>query len=200
MNIAKIILILLCSTGMLLGQEQSSDKPIDQRVIVGIEQDVLPYFLQGWFASAWLGYQKVRIRCAYAQSNIPAFMRSQGFQKDRVSAFGIGFEFFPQGDFKGWWVGPGLGHWTHELQTETGETHWHESFIFSLGGGYVFNITKWLYVSSWTAAHCRISGNRPIDYGGYTYRPLVVTPEVSIKVGVRFPVAKEKSSFKKKKK
>jgi hypothetical protein len=104
-----------------------------------------------------------------------------------VQAFGISTEFFFREGFKGWWLGPGIGYWTDVVDTQTGKGFRHESVIFSFGGGYLFELKDWLYVSTWTALHTRVSGNIAVDYGGVVYKPGIVTPEVSVKLGVKFP-------------
>lgn len=151
----------------------------------GIEQDILPYILRGYIGTGWIGREGVRIRFSYAHATQPKFFLGDGILRDRVQAFGISTEFFVRPGFRGWWFGPGIGYWTDVIDTKLQTNLRHESFIFSLGGGYIFNLRPWLYLSTWTALHTRVSGNAPLDYGGIIYKPALLTPEVSLKIGVK---------------
>lgn len=157
----------------------------------GLEQDVLPYVLRGFIGTGWIGRDGMRVRFSYAQATQPRFFLGEGIRRDRVEAFGLSMEYFLNGRFERWWLGPGIGFWTDVVDTDGGVRHLHESTIFTMGGGYVLPITRWLYASSWTAVHARVSGNRPVDLVGATYRPAVLTPEVSVKVGIMLRYQKD---------
>ncbi|MCG8575495.1 MAG: hypothetical protein MI810_11470 [Flavobacteriales bacterium] len=181
------ILLLSLWTTTSFGQSKSKPAPIH----VGIEQDVLPYVLKGYIGTLWIGRYYSRYRVSYAEANSPAFFLADGIAADKVKAFGISFEYFFNENFEGLWLGPGLGHWTNYLENTDGITAKNESFIFSFGGGYNFRLTNWLYTSPWVALHSRVSGNDDFMIGSTNYQPAIFTPELSIKLGVKFPIRKK---------
>jgi len=169
---------------------QTSTTTIKKGLTLGVEQDILPYVLGGFIATAWMGRDAFRYRFSYAQANNPKFFLAENIKSDQVQAFGMSFEYFFKEDFKGFWIGPGLGHWTNYVLTEQQQEIKNESFIFTLGGGYNYPLTNWLYVSPWVAMHLRTSGNDPISTGIALYQPTIFTPEIALKIGVKLGTKK----------
>ena len=156
---------------------------------IGIEQDVLPYFLKGFIGTVWVGQNKTRVRFAYAHATSPDLFLPDGLTNNQTRAFGFGMEQFFKPDFKGFWLGPNIGYWHQFItESETGTVKKWESFILSVGAGYNWYVYKGLYLSPWLAAHFRVSGNKEFMVGSTPYTPWLVTPEVSIKIGYRFKV------------
>lgn len=151
----------------------------------GLEQDVLPYILGGYIATAWLGKDHLRGRFSFAKSNIPGFYRADEILKDRVTAFGINFEYFVKQDFRGLWFGLGYGMWTNDVEFISENTYVHLSNIVSVGGGYNYHITNRIYISPWLALHTRIDGTSEVFIDSDRYIASRLTPEVSMKIGVR---------------
>ncbi|MFT5823793.1 MAG: hypothetical protein ACI8ZM_005056 [Crocinitomix sp.] len=179
------ILTLLLSLNLL---SQSTDKNKPNPFYFGIEQDVLPYFLKGYILTGWTGRDFMRCRFSYAQATNPKFILADGISYDRVKAFGISFEYFFKENFEGFWLGPGIGYWTNNVTGQLYETGVNESVIFTFGGGYNFRLTNWLYFSPWVAGHTRVSGTAPLSLISTIYKPAIFTPELSIKLGIKFPV------------
>ena len=175
-----LVVILMCSIN-LFGQDT---KP--GQLSFGVEQDVLPYVLSGYIVTGWMGRDFVRCRFSYAEAQTPQFMLQTGIGKDKVNAFGISLEYFFKENFEGWWLGPGVGFWTNNLESEDMGQAKNESVIFSFGGGYNYFITRWLYTSPWIALHTRVSGTDLLDVSDASYKPIILTPELSIKLGVKF--------------
>ncbi len=184
-----IIILLVCISHFCMGQGNVEAQP--NRVTLGFEQDILPYVLGGYILTGWTGRDKFRYRFSYAKAHTPKFTHQESTQSDVVQAFGMSFEYFFKDDFEGWWFGPGIGYWTNSIETINLAQGKNESVIFSLGGGYNYPLTHWLYVSPWIALHTRVSGNERIDMGNDTYLPSFITPELSIKVGIKLPAAKK---------
>ena len=128
-------------------QEITPESNVRNGITIGLEQDVLPYLLRGFIVTGWMGRDYSRVRFSYAQVTSPSFFIPKTIFEDKVRAFGISYEFFFKDEYKGWWVGPGVGYWTNYLKTSDGITFKNESVIFSLGGGYNYFLTSWLYVS-----------------------------------------------------
>ncbi len=176
----------LCQPMMAQSDTLKSDyKPL----YLGVEQDVLPYVLRGFILTAWGGIHRTRLRVSYAQAYTPAFFRPKNIDSERVIAMGLSLEFFLKDKFKGFWFGAGGGAWIQQvrLPNPNGQVVMHPftSVIFSGGCGYNYYLWKGLYISPWVAIHTRLSGNRPMMLEGIEYKPKLIIPEVSIKLGWR---------------
>jgi len=152
----------------------------------GIEQDPQPYFFRGWMASAWLGLKRTRIKGTFAAANTPSFFRRPGINYERTNASHLSIDFFFKDQFKGFWIGPSFGYWQNRIRNEDQYQRDFWSVVFSTGMGYNFYIYKGLYINPFIAAHWRISGTRDISLGALEYRPRLLTPELSLKIGWRF--------------
>jgi len=186
-----IAIVLLCYLGTnCWGQSVESQR--DKGVTIGVEQDVLPYVLNGYIATVWLGRDFFRYRLSYAQASSPKFILPENVGSDKVKAFGVSFEYFFKENYQGLWFGPGIGYWTNYIQSQDHIEVKNESVICSFGGGYNISITNWLYCSPWVALHFRVSGNDPISMGDSEYKPSVLTPELSVKLGIKLPAINPK--------
>jgi hypothetical protein len=157
-----------------------------KKLTIGIEQDVLPYLLKGFIGTVWLGKGNSRYRLSYAQATAPKFFIGKDLISDKVKAVGLSYEYFFKDDFKGLWLGPGLGFWQNDVTFENGITTKNKSFILTLGSGYNISLSNWLYVSPWVALHTRLTGTNEVNAFYQSYKPAILTPEVSFKVGVKF--------------
>lgn len=174
----------------VFGVKASAKKLIDGNppaISFGIEQDVLPYFLNGYILTGWIGRDFSRYRFSYAEASTPGFYLSDNIASDNVKAFGLSFEYFFRENFQGLWFGPGIGFWTNSVESDLGFTAINQSAIFTMGGGYNIPIGKFFYVSPWLAVHSRVSGTQTIPLGNTIYQPARFTPELSIKVGIKLP-------------
>lgn len=192
----RIALLAICMISMTSwGQDQKERNRTG--ITFGIEQDVLPYILKGGILTVWVGKDNFRIRSSYAKAINPKFMLGDKIESDQVNAFGMSFEYFFKDNLEGLWLGPGIGIWnnTVEFEPSAGMPDYsllRESFIFSFGGGYNFRLTNWLYVSPWVALHSRVSKTESNEGDFYVYNPSTFTPEVSFKIGIKFPTQKKK--------
>jgi len=184
-----IILFILFNISTLKAQDSIIIDKITilkaPQLSVGIEQDILPYILKGYIVTAWIGRDFFRYRFSYAQANTPDFTHGEGIDKERVNAFGLSFEYFFKEKYRGLWFGPGIGYWSNYVTTDDGTKGTNQSVIFSLGGGYNYYLNRWLYISPWLALHTRVSGSDKVNIGSTIYTPALVTPEMSVKVGVK---------------
>ncbi len=177
-----IILLFVFLSGSLIAQEGRQNQ-----LRIGLEQDVLPYFLKGYIGTVWVGKQHLRGRFSYAEASSPPLLLADGISSDRVQAVGLSCEYFPKPEFSNWWFGPGIGYWNNSIANVDGVTVQNESWILTLGSGYQYFLNKRFYLSTWTALHTRITGSKEISVGGYTHKPMLVTPELSLKVGLMIP-------------
>ncbi len=179
-----LLLIFFQAQTISFGQDLPKSK--SNRLSVGIEQDLLPYILNGFIGTAWCGKGKMRVRVSYAEANTPSFVLQDGFKKDRTHAVGVSGEYFFKEDFKGLWFGPGIGYWNNNIVTLQNNASWKKSWVFSLGGGYNIPLWKGLYTSPWLALHTRIAGSNSVYVSNIKYTPMLFTPEVSVKLGWKF--------------
>ncbi len=179
------ILILLIWSSQGRSQTMQTQDP---KFILGIEQDVLPYFLNGYIFSGWIGKDHWRLRLSTARSDIPNFILDETIERDRVSVASVNIEYSFKQNFKAWWVGPGLSYWLNQVQFKTANELDNVSLVLTAGGGYNYFLKDWLYLSPWVALHSRISGANSVSFGKYIYEPQRFTPELSLKVGIVFPV------------
>jgi hypothetical protein len=183
MNFKSLTLLLLC---IYFSATTVNAQSVSSKISIGIEQDILPYVLNGFIGTAWAGKNKFRVRLSYAEADIPPFVLQSGFQKDRTHAVGISAEYFLKDDFKGLWFGPGIGYWNNEATTTNNFKGEVQSWVFSLGGGYNIFLWKGLYTTPWLALHTRIAGNNSRYIDNIKYTPMLFTPEVSVKLGWKF--------------
>lgn len=180
------ILLFLLTFSTVSGQynPDEDDRSSYNKIYFGLEQDVLPYVLSGFIITGWAGIKKTRLRLSYAHANSPKFFRKKNIDFEQTRATGLNVEFFFKPEFEGFWVGPGLGYWWNTVKNEeTGQVRDFTSAVVSVGGGYNWFIWKGLYISPWLAAHFRLSGNKGFEMGGELYKPMLITPEISLKIG-----------------
>ena len=175
-------LIVICFLVVIPSKGNAQE---DRTMAFGIEQDVLPYILKGYFGSLWYGNYKWRLRGSYAVSQVPNF-GNESLNSDRVQAAGLSFEMFFKEQYKGWWFGPGIGYWRNNIKFNSGQETINESIVLTIGGGYNWVFWKGFYISPWMAMHFRTTGFSDINILNESYSPWPVTPEVSLKVGYRF--------------
>jgi hypothetical protein len=58
--------------------------------------------------------------------------------------------------------------------------------MFTVGGGYVWNLGKHLYLNPWVALHLRIGGDSEVPVDGNVFEPSALVPEGSLKIGWHF--------------
>jgi hypothetical protein len=179
------IILLLMSIQCSFAQEEdlpSTYHPLN----FGLEQDPVPYLNKGYILTAWLGMQHTRARVSYAKVQQPPFMLRHDILSEEISATQLSIEFFFKEDFKGLWLGPSIGYWWNRVQTSSGFLHDYPSVLFSVVGGYQIYLFKGLYISPYFAGHLRLTGMRDVEVGSLDYRPHLLLPELSLKVGYKF--------------
>lgn len=64
--------------------------------------------------------------------------------------------------------------------------------MFTVGGGYVWNFGKNLYLNPWIASHIRIDGDKNVMVDDSKFDSPAFVPEVSLKVGWYFNTSKKR--------
>lgn len=158
-----------------------------QDVQVGTEFDVLPYATGGWYVSGWWGRDHLRVRAVASDVNLPDFTLKGDFTDGESRAYAGLVDYFPRAALRGPWIGAGVEHWRnrvgHPAESVKGEyTNW----MFTVGGGWVFNLGRHVYLNPWAAGHARVSGDETALVGRRVYDVPKGLAEASIKLGLRF--------------
>ena len=177
-RVATILAVVLVCTG-------DSARAQDQQV--GTEFDALPYATGGWYASGWWGQDHIRVRAVVSDVDLPAFTIKGDFEDGESRAYAGLVDYFPKSELRGPWIGAGVEHWRnqigHPAETVKGEyTNW----MFTVGGGWVFNLGRHFYLNPWAAGHVRIAGDETAQVGSHVYVAPKSMAEASIKLGLRF--------------
>ncbi len=156
----------------------------EQRVSIGIEQDVLPYVTGGYYFGAWAGTSHVRARALLAHVNKPDFIVPNGFTTNIVTAYALVGDYFLKTNWEGWWLSGGVVYWDSSIQSNQKlSTVRYENFLVNGSVGYNWRFAKHFYVSPWAGIHLRVGGATNVSVDGTSFGTPVLTPEASVKVG-----------------
>lgn len=160
------------------------------RVALGLELDLLPTVLSaidgqfGIGGNVWVGYDRLRLRAVGTNVHFPpGFLTPEGFENRQLAvAAGIVDYFFLPG-FEGPWIGAGLEYWWNTIGSPSGPAtaSWN-SWVGTVGAGYVWKVWGNFYLNPWAAAHLLFSRPEVTLYGA-TWTPAPLTAEVSLKIG-----------------
>lgn len=183
-----IFLILCICSGCLLAQSSETAETLKTKFNYGGEVDLLPFINHGYYASGLVGNGPVRARVILTHLTSPSFVVPDGFENLKTTSYTLLCDYFLNGkNPEKWWLGGGLEYWRNEVQNADDKTKAkYNNLVFTLGGGYVFKLTDWLYLNPWAAGHCAVSGTGEKACGGKTYKPARFLSEVSLKIGVIF--------------
>lgn len=123
------------------GVARAQDTTASQRraTAVGIEIDVLPYILSGYYGSVWVGQGQWRARAVISRSTLPSFVVQDGFEDHRIDVVAALVDHFLQRRFRGWWVGGGAEYWDNDVRSKAnGQSASWDNVALTAGGGYVW--------------------------------------------------------------
>jgi hypothetical protein len=156
----------------------------------GTEIDLLPYVMNGYYASAFTAHDGWRLRGVIARSDAPSFLVSSGFEKKRTDAYALLADRFigkKKDRLEGFWAGGGVELWRSRIWQEgISDFTRYNNTVLTAGGGYVWKLSNHFYVNPWSALHVVAAGNRRIDVSGKMYEQSRLTPEASVKFGIIF--------------
>ena len=176
-----ILLILLSSVN--LNAQVLPDSSRTFRAM-GTEADVLPYMTGGYYGSVWYATGHLRYRAVVTRVTTPDFMLKDQFTDNRMMVYTLLADYFFRPYARGWWLGGGFEYWDAEIRTELKrETAGYQSYIATLGGGYVWRFWKGFYLNPWGAVHYRIGGDQEVAVDRQMFRPARFVPEGSLKLG-----------------
>ena len=170
-------LLFLLVAGHCVAQQTS-------KIQVGLEQDILPYVTGGYFGGVWVGKNHVRLRAITARVHKPDFVIANGFTNNKVTAYAMLVDYFPNDGWSGWWVGGGMVYWKSSIQgkEKLGIANF-KNYMLNGSMGYNWKWKQWFYLGPWAGMHFRIGGVKEISVDGKTYTPPLLNPEASVKVG-----------------
>jgi hypothetical protein len=150
----------------------------------GLELDVLPFALGGYFGASWIGKDQVRLRLLSAKVNKPDFTTNSAFTHHQLNAYALVADYFLKPGWNGWWVGAGPVYWQSTIISKSSGTQ--ASFfnwLFNGSVGYHYRIKKRIYISPWAGLSFRFAGKKNVPVGTERYTLPLINPEVSVKFG-----------------
>ena len=174
------ILLMIAANGIYAQSVKKS------KLNAGLEVDVLPYLTGGYYGSIWLSHNHLRYRAVLTQVTTPEFMLDEGFTNNDIKVYAVIADYFFKPEVDKFWVGMGVEYWKASIQTDLkGDQGRYNNTMFTLGGGYVWNLGKHLYLNPWVAIHLRIAGDSEVAVDEKIFKPAAVVPEGSLKIGWR---------------
>jgi hypothetical protein len=157
---------------------------------MGSEVDALPYAMKGYYGSGFLGLDGWKLRGVVARSTTPSFLVTDGFKQKRTDAYALlGDRFIgpKRQQLEGLWLGGGVEYWRNRIRTESSPEFAHyQNYMLTVGSGYVWQVSRHVYIDPWSAGHLVIANRRHISVSGKTYDQPLFTPEGSVKIGFIF--------------
>jgi hypothetical protein len=179
-KISLLLFILVSASGEL----QAQDAITSNSIRWGIEQDVLPYLTGGYYAGGWVGKSHIRARVLMARVLKPSLVVPDGFTNNWVSAYALVGDYYHREDLSGWWISGGLVLWHNTIQTNLlAQTATYDSYMLNGSLGYSWRFGKHFYLTPWAGMHIRIGGENLVTVDGKSFKPAVLNPEASLKIG-----------------
>ena len=178
------------ATAQTTSVSSGGDTDASRKWRFGTEIDVLPYVMNGYYASAFTAHSGWRFRGVVARSDAPSFLVASGFDKKRTDAYALLVDRFigkKKDRVEGFWGGGGVELWRNRIQ-QNGASDFtrYNNTVLTAGGGYVWKISHHVYLNPWSAVHVVAAGERNINVSGRTYVQPRITPEASVKIGIVF--------------
>ena len=120
----------------------------------------------------------------------PSFMVTSGFADKRTDSYALSLDRFigvRRRSIEGFWAGAGGEYWRNRIRAQDSSTDvkFHD-FTLSASGGYMWMLSRHIYLDSWVAGQFVAGGQRNIQISSQIYKQSVFTPEASIKFGFYF--------------
>ena len=177
--------ILITSLFSLLqaGAQSHTDSSY-HKLQAGIELDVLPYALGGYFGAGWIGKDHVRLRVLTANVHKPDLTTNSAFTHHHIYAYALVADYFLKTGWQGWWIGAGPVYWKSTIQSKSsGASASFDNWLLNGSIGYHFPISNKLYCSPWGGLSLRVAGDQQTPVGAERFTLPLLNPEVSVKFG-----------------
>lgn len=180
-----ILLALLCYSIPTLAQNREDSTTAEWQA--GVELDILPFALGGYFGASWIGKDRFRLRVLTANVHKPDITTDRAFTHHHIYAYALVADYFLKPVWKGWWVGTGPVFWQSSIISKSSgaEAGFH-NWLWNGSVGHHFPIKKRFYCSPWAGLSFRIAGNKNTAVGPDHFTLPVVNPEISVKMGFIF--------------
>ena len=179
-----LLAVLSCLSTFSL-TAQVNDAPV--RATAGIELDFLPYATGGYFGAVWAGKGHWRGRVIVARATKPDFLLPDGFSENTIRAYAVLADYFPKQNFSGWWLAAGLVYWDAGIRYDPEQRAGaYKSYLVSGGLGYNWKFYRNFYLSPWAGLHIRVAGDKAVDFQTKSFKPPLLNPEGSLKIGWHF--------------
>lgn len=176
-----LLFCLLFTAASLYGQTEVTT---NSRVRWGLEQDVLPYLTGGYYGGVWVGKSHLRGRLLLARVQKPHLIIPDGFTNNWVSAYALVADYYHRDDLSGWWLSGGLVSWHNTIQSNLQiQTATYESYMLNGSLGYSWRFGKHFYFTPWAGMHIRVGGDNLVTVDSKSFKPAILNPEASLKVG-----------------
>lgn len=182
-------------TDSLMAEPYEEEEPIvlrkaprESRVVVGLQVNGLPFALNGYGGSAWIGEDRFRASASYIQTDIPRQVLSgTSFEGTINYAARADIDYFFTGMLSGPYVGIGVqyGNYTYEHTYLSGSAT-QEKVEYSLSLGYKLNLMRNLNIDLRAAGNGLIYGADPIVVGNTVYDAYFAEPFASVALGFQF--------------
>jgi hypothetical protein len=185
-----ILFFLLFVTHLTTGQKRRSSHG-QTYYALGLEANVIPYFSGGYSGTAWWGTNHLRISGTVAKTNTFDIFVPSGFKNNIVQSYALSGEYFFGQNFKNLWAGGGLDYWQGSIDNADDNAHAeYTNYLINVGAGYVIKIWKGVYVNASGSVHMVVAGGKVVEVGNATFNANTIIPEISLKIGYHFPLAK----------
>lgn len=180
----KYLVLVLCLLGFPPAFAQADSTHC---TTVGFEVDALPFLTGGYYGSIWLGHNHFRYRAIITKATTPDFFLPKGFTNNKLMVYTVIADYFFAPHFEKWWIGAGAELWQEKIQTDAKrQTTSFTSTIATVGGGYVWKFYRNFYLNPWAGLHLRLGGTNQVIVDEKIFKPALLTPEASIKLGWHF--------------
>jgi hypothetical protein len=114
-----------------------------------------------------------------------------GFTNNVIQSYALHGNYFFDQAFKNLWAGGGFEYWKGSIDnSDDFSTSKYTNYILTLGTGFILKIWNGIYVSPSGSIHLVVAGDRVVDVGNETFEGNTIIPDISVRIGYHFPLAR----------
>jgi len=172
-------------------EEETHDHAQKHTLALGANIDPFPTIVSaasrsfGLGIQPWFGIDHFKIRFDVAHLRVPdAVSGTKYFYKYNCNSFALSAEYMFGNNFDGFLVGAGIGIWQNAISQKYFNERGHDTALFvTVEGGYIWQFYQNLYLEPCVALDIML-GQKTISVFGFTYKPLPVAGEITVKFGI----------------
>jgi hypothetical protein len=169
--------------------EQSNSKRTN-KVLFGLESEIMTWINSGYHGSFWLGKNGKRIRLVVASATFPKYLNPEGFKNLTSDFYEIEFDYFfgkKRREFRGLWYALGSGYTKQTIESENTNLKRSIDLIdLHTGVGYAINLYKGLYINPWVGLSIHLNAPKEVNIGAEIWNPRTIDPVLGAKLGYSF--------------